>query len=71
MRIEAGGESGDRGLSKGREWEGWVDAGVIIWGKGITFTAGIPISSGLFSVGGCMVGVVGKERTARSSIYSS
>ena len=42
-----------------------MDAGVTIWGKGITFTAGIPIlvSSGLFSFG-CMVRVVGRETAA-------
>lgn len=42
-----------------------MDAGVTIWGKGMMFTgtAGILIlvNSGLFSLGGCMVGVLRRE----------
>ena len=57
MRIEAGGESGDCGLSG---W--WMDAGVIIRGKGIAFTVGIQslVNNGVVSLGGRMMIVLGR-----------
>jgi len=63
MRIEAGGERGDRGLSEGwgsEEW--WVDAVVTIRGKGTMFKAGIPIffNKGLLSPGGHTTTVLGR-----------